>query len=256
MYSIIMGLLGTNIGLRITGNPYSMSFGIGFIALTGIVVNDAIVFIDRANSNMRRWMSRSDAVIETGKSRLQPIILTTLTTVVWLSSVARQDEFFAGLAYTIMFGLATASVMTLFVIPALYEDTAKIIHNIKRSLVAGAVFMWAPIGAILAIYVIALMFNVGFITDNIGSGIWRIIFVGYLIAYIVYAIQESYDQRTQHHWKDYRSASSPRWWRLHWAEILQSKDLVINGEVYLSRQYWEVLSIHDCEYYSYLSSLV
>jgi len=105
-----------------------------------------------------------------------------------LSSVARQDEFFAGLAYTIMFGLATASVMTLFVIPALYEDTDKIIHNIKRSLVAGTVFILAPIGAILTIYVIALMFNVGFITDNIGT-VFGVIFVGYLIAYIVYAIK-------------------------------------------------------------------
>ena len=74
--------------------------------------------------------------------------------------MARQDEFFAGLAYTIMFGLATASVMTLFVIPALYEDTDKIIHNIKRSLVAGTVFILAPIGAILTIYVIALMFPI------------------------------------------------------------------------------------------------
>lgn len=188
MYSIIMGLLGTNIGLRITGNPYSMSFGIGFIALTGIVVNDAIVFIDRANNNRRRGMSRYDAIVETGKSRLQPIILTTLTTVVWLSSVARQDEFFAGLAYTIMFGLATASAMTLFVIPALYEDTDKIIHNIKRSLVAGVVFLGIPVGVILAIYVIALMFNIGFITSNIGT-VFGILFVIYIIAYIVYAIQ-------------------------------------------------------------------
>lgn len=188
MYSIIMGLLWTNIGLRITGNPYSMSFGIGFIALTGIVVNDAIVFIDRANNNLRRWMSRYDAIVETGKSRLQPIILTTLTTVVWLSSVARQDEFFAGLAYTIMFGLATASAMTLFVIPALYHDQDKIVHNLKRSAVAWAVFILAPIGAILAIYVIALMFNIWFVTSNIGA-IFGIIFIGYLIAYIVYAIK-------------------------------------------------------------------
>lgn len=188
MYSIVMGLLGTNIGLRITGNPYSMSFGIWFIALTGIVVNDAIVFIDRANNNIKRGMPRYEAIIETGKSRLQPIILTTLTTVVWLSSVARQDEFFAWLAYTIMFGLAMASAMTLFVIPALYEDTNKIVHNIKRSFVAGTVFILAPIGATIAIYVIALMFNIWFITTNIGA-VFGWLFVVYIIAYIIYAIR-------------------------------------------------------------------
>ena len=52
MYSVIMGLLGANIGLYLTGNMYSMAFAIGFIALTGIVVNDAIVFIDRINKNI------------------------------------------------------------------------------------------------------------------------------------------------------------------------------------------------------------
>jgi len=188
MYSIIMGLLGSNIGLRLTGNPYSMSFGIGFIALTGIVVNDAIVFMDRANNNIKRWLSKYDAIVETGKARLQPIILTTITTVLGLSSVARQDEFFAGLAYTIMFWLAVASAMTLFVIPALYYDQDKIVHNLKRSMVAGVVFMGIPVGAILAIYVIALMFGIGFITSNIGA-VFGGIFVVYLIGYIVYAIR-------------------------------------------------------------------
>jgi multidrug efflux pump len=188
MYSIVMGLLGSNIGLRITGNPYSMAFGIWFIALTGIVVNDAIVFIDRANNNIARWLSRYDAIIETGRARLQPIILTTITTVLWLSSVARQDEFFAGLAYTIMFWLAVASAMTLFVIPALYYDQAKIVHNVKRSIIAGIIFIAPLIGMVLAIYIIWLMLSLGFITKNIGI-VFGMLFVVYLISYIVYSIQ-------------------------------------------------------------------
>ncbi len=187
MYSIVMGLLGSNIGLWVTGNPYSMSFGIGFIALTGIVVNDAIVFIDRANNNRKRWLSAYDAIVETGRARLQPILLTTITTVLWLSSVARQDEFFAGLAYTIMFGLAVASTMTLFVIPALYYDQGKIIHNIKRSIIAGVVFIAAPIGILIVIYMLGLMFGLGFITSNIGI-VFGLLFVIYLVAYIVYSI--------------------------------------------------------------------
>ncbi len=105
MYSVIMGLLGANIGLYVTGNQYSMAFAIGFISLTGIVVNDAIVFIDRINKNLAKGMERGFAIGEAGRARLHPIILTTITTIFGLMSVALEDEFFAGLAYTIMFGL-------------------------------------------------------------------------------------------------------------------------------------------------------
>gem|GEM_PF-502536 len=105
-----------------------------------------------------------------------------------MSSVARQDEFFAGLAYTIMFGLAVASTMTLFVIPALYQDKDKIVHNIKRSIIAGIVFMGMPLGLIAGIYVIALMFSIGVITSNIGV-VFGGLFVVYIIAYIVYIIR-------------------------------------------------------------------
>ena len=56
LYSVVLALLGVNLGLWITGNPYSMPFGIGFIALTGIVVNDAIILLDRANQNRKLGM--------------------------------------------------------------------------------------------------------------------------------------------------------------------------------------------------------
>jgi HAE1 family hydrophobic/amphiphilic exporter-1 len=82
IYSIFVALLGSNIGLRLTGNPYSMSFGIGFIALMGIVVNDAIVLMDRINYNRARGMTKHNAIVEAGQSRLQPILLTTITTIV------------------------------------------------------------------------------------------------------------------------------------------------------------------------------
>ena len=140
LYSIVMGLFGANIGLFITNNPYSLSFMIGFISLTGIVVNHVIVLIDRININLDKGMSMYDALIETGKSRLHPVLLTTVSTVVGLFSIASQDKFFAGLGYTIIFGLVVATIMTLFVIPALYHDKEKIISTIKRTILSFVVW--------------------------------------------------------------------------------------------------------------------
>jgi multidrug efflux pump len=188
MYSIIMWLLGTNIWLWITGNPYSMAFGIWFIALTGIVVNDAIVFIDRANQNTARGMNTYNAIVETGKSRLQPIILTTITTVVGLSSVARQDEFFAGLAYTIMFGLTTASAMTLFVIPALYYDKDKLVYAIKRGLLPLILFLMWPLAIFLSIQIVMLVINIQ--NTQITNSIFMIVTGMYTIIYLIHTIRE------------------------------------------------------------------
>ena len=130
LYSIVLALLWVNIWLFLTGNPYSMPFAIWFIALTGIVVNDAIILIDRINKNIERMRSNItknlllddyvEAILEWWKNRLQPIIVTTLTTIFWVLPLAIRDEFWAGLGFTIIFGLFVGSSMTLFVIPALY----------------------------------------------------------------------------------------------------------------------------------------
>lgn len=131
LYSVVLAVLGVNIGLFLTGNPYSMTFGIWFIALTWVVVNDAIILVDRINRNLDRLNRNFDkkhlterdyveALVEAGKSRLQPIIVTTITTVFWVLPLALQDPFWAGLGFTIIFGLAAGSFMTLFVTPAFY----------------------------------------------------------------------------------------------------------------------------------------
>ncbi|MCS6982925.1 MAG: efflux RND transporter permease subunit [Candidatus Absconditabacterales bacterium] len=141
MYSVLMSLIGVNIGLVVTNNAFGLPVIIGFIALTGIVVNDAIVFVEKYNTNRERGMDTIQAVLEAGKSRLQPIILTTITTVLGLVSVARQDEFFAGLAYTIMFGLFMGSFMTLIAIPILLIDAEKLKLMLKRSIIKCVVFL-------------------------------------------------------------------------------------------------------------------
>ncbi|MDP2091205.1 MAG: efflux RND transporter permease subunit [Candidatus Gracilibacteria bacterium] len=127
LYSIVLALLGVNVGLYLTGNPYSMPFGIGFVALTGVVVNDAIILIDKMNRSLINIEKNNDLninylemIIISGKTRLQPIIVTTLTTIFGVLPLAMQDEFWAGLGYTIIFGLMVGSFMTLYVIPILY----------------------------------------------------------------------------------------------------------------------------------------
>jgi multidrug efflux pump subunit AcrB len=89
-----------------------------------------------------------DAILETGKSRFAPILSTTMTTVLGLSSVARQDEFFAGLSYTIMFGLAFSSAMTLLVVPAIYYDKEKLIQILKRTILSFIVWFALPFAGI------------------------------------------------------------------------------------------------------------
>lgn len=129
LYSVVLALLWVNIGLFVTGNPYSMPFMIWFIALTWVVVNDAIILIDRMNKNVDKWIDGLHAVVSAWKSRLQPIIVTTLTTVFWVLPLALQDEFWAWLWFTIVFGLLAWSSMTLFVIPSLYYQTIILREN-------------------------------------------------------------------------------------------------------------------------------
>lgn len=122
MYSVLCAFLWVNIWLYLTGNPYSMPFAIWFIALTWIVVNDAIVFVDRIITNNSHDIDPKEAIIEAWRSRLQPIILTTLTTLLGVLPLALQDEFWAWLWFTIIFWLFAGSAMTLFVIPSLYYE--------------------------------------------------------------------------------------------------------------------------------------
>jgi len=109
----------------------SMTFAIWFIALTWVVVNDAIILLDRINRNLDRLVRNAwdkvlvlddyvEALVAAGRSRLQPIIVTTITTLFWVLPLALQDAFWAWLGYTIIFGLFAGSFMTLFIIPALY----------------------------------------------------------------------------------------------------------------------------------------
>jgi len=126
--TIIFSQLGVNIGLYITNTYRSMAFVIGVIALSGIVVNDAIIMVDKINKTRASTKDDTDTIeiISTSAaSRLQPIILTTLTTTAGILPLVFIDAFWSGLGYTIIFGLSVASFLTLFITPGMYYQLEK-----------------------------------------------------------------------------------------------------------------------------------
>lgn len=120
LYSVVLALLWVNIWLFLMWKPYSMPFGIWFIALTWIVINNAIIYIDKVNRNLEDGLQRKEAVLEAWKSRLTPMLVTTMTTIFWITPLWFEDEFWAWLAFTMVFWLVAWTIMTLFVIPSLY----------------------------------------------------------------------------------------------------------------------------------------
>lgn len=121
MITLPLALIAVFPGLLITGQPVSFPAFIGIIALSGVVVNDAIVMIDRINVNRRNGMPMFEALVDAGVSRLQPIILTTVTTVAGILPLAISDPSWGPLGFSVIFGLSFATLLTLFVIPMLYQ---------------------------------------------------------------------------------------------------------------------------------------
>jgi multidrug efflux pump subunit AcrB len=122
LYSVVMSLPFVMVGLLLTGNQFSMPFGIGFIAFTGIAVNHGIILIDAINQNLMKGMNGFTALVEAGSSRLEPMTLTTITTALGILPIALRDRFWAGMGFTIIFGIIAASALTLFVVKGIYYE--------------------------------------------------------------------------------------------------------------------------------------
>lgn len=115
-------LIGIFTGLALTQSPLSFPSMMGFIALSGIVVNNSILLIDMMN-NMRIKSPQKpirEVVIDAAVSRLRPILLTTTTTVVGMMPLTYAGDLWAPLAYAVMFGLLFSVFITLVLIPITY----------------------------------------------------------------------------------------------------------------------------------------
>lgn len=125
--TIPLAFTGGFIGLILTGNPLSMVAFIGLIILTGVVVNNGIVLIDCINQLRSQGMAKQDAIVEACRIRLRPILMTALTTVFGLSTmslgVGMGTDLIQPMAITAVSGLTYATLLTLFVVPILYDAT-------------------------------------------------------------------------------------------------------------------------------------
>lgn len=115
-------LIGIMIGLALTRSPLSFPSLMGFIALSGIVVNNAILLIDMMNQNRKRNpnLPLIDVVLDAASSRLRPILLTSITTVIGMIPLIFAGDLWAPLAYAVMFGLIFSVLITLVLIPIIY----------------------------------------------------------------------------------------------------------------------------------------
>ena len=125
MFTIPLAFTGGFLALMITGSELSIIALMGFLILAGVVVNNGIVFIDYANRLRRAGMEKRQALVETGKARMRPILMTSLTTVLAMSVMAvsrgQGAEMGRGMAIVTIGGLLYATLMTLFIVPVMYD---------------------------------------------------------------------------------------------------------------------------------------
>jgi len=120
MLTIPLAISGVFYIFALTGTPLSFPALIGVLALFGIVVTNAIVVIDKINSNVNEGMPVREAILDASGSRLEPVLLTSLTTIFGLLPITLSDPLWRGLGGAIIAGLFFSGVIKLFFIPIIY----------------------------------------------------------------------------------------------------------------------------------------
>lgn len=125
MFSIPLAFTGGFIALLLTGQEINVLAMLGFIMLSGLIVNNGIVLIDYINQARRAGASKKEAIIESGKTRVRPILMTVLTTVLAMLTTALGigdgSDMMRPMAITLIGGLVYGTILTLIVIPCIYD---------------------------------------------------------------------------------------------------------------------------------------
>lgn len=124
MFCMPFAIIGSLVFLIITGQTFSMTSLMGFLMLVGIVVNNGILYVDYANQLRAEGWETKEALVETGASRLRPILMTTLTTIIsmlpFVFGIGKNSESMQGMALVICGGLIASTILTLLMIPVFY----------------------------------------------------------------------------------------------------------------------------------------
>ncbi|WP_203361542.1 efflux RND transporter permease subunit [Bacillus sp. REN10] len=143
--SIFFVPIGSFSLLLLTGQPLSLSSMIGLLMLIGVVVTNAVVLLDRVETNRKNGMDVTEALVEAGKVRLRPIVMTAVATICALIPLALSSDtesvsaalISKGLAITVIGGLTTSTLLTLIVIPSIYKtvkrDRKKVARNKRQT---------------------------------------------------------------------------------------------------------------------------
>ncbi len=138
MMSVVLSLIGVLFGLIVTGTPFGIIMtGIGVISLAGVVVNNAIVLIDYIRKLRHRGLARREAIVQGGVTRLRPVLLTAITTILGLIPLTtgfsfnfitlslevggESSQWWGPMGVAVIFGLTFATVLTLIVVPVMYD---------------------------------------------------------------------------------------------------------------------------------------
>ena len=136
MFAIPFGFIGVVVGHMLFGYHLQFLSLIGFLALTGIVVNDSLILVDFAKRLRAQGWDRVDALVEAGRVRVRPILLTTVTTFLGISPLiffaTGQTAFLSPMAVSLGFGLLFATVLILVAVPCFYLIADDLRQSVSR----------------------------------------------------------------------------------------------------------------------------
>ena len=125
MFTIPLAFTGGFLALWLTGSEVSVIALIGFVMLSGVIVNNGIVLVDYVNQLRRTGMAKKDAIVASAQTRLRPVLMTALTTIISMSTMAvgmgRGSEMAQPMAIVVVGGLVYGTLLTLVVVPCIYD---------------------------------------------------------------------------------------------------------------------------------------
>ncbi|KDC54771.1 efflux RND transporter permease subunit [Pseudoalteromonas sp. S3431] len=129
--TVPLAIIGVSAGLLIMNTPFSFMGLLGLLSLSGMLIKNGIVLVDQINLELRKGKSPYEAVFDSGVSRVRPVAMAAITTILGMIPLLF-DVFFQSMAVTIMFGLGFATILTLIVVPVLYTVIFRIDYEPRK----------------------------------------------------------------------------------------------------------------------------